>query len=138
QSVGALDLEFCGEPGPSQHPALCPVRRSCIVLRSEMLSQCCQESVPSIVPDWGRLIPQQRQLNVVSLPAVFLKELPHELPPHFDVRRPNQAVGEISQSHGTVAGHEGPPLLCARGPSIRRCVTYWRDAAPGSTLTAVK
>lgn len=81
------------------------------MLRSEVLGQRSQERVPSIVADRGRLVPQQGQLNFGWFPAMLFQELPNELPPHFDVKCPSQAVGEISQSHGTIAGHDCPPLL---------------------------
>ena len=110
QRVGPLNLQFRREPWPPQHTSLRPLRRGKIMPCGQMLSQCRQQCVPSIIADWDWLVPQQRRLNVVWFPPVFFQELPHEFPSHFDIRRPRQAVSEVSQSHGMVAGHESPPL----------------------------
>ena len=78
----------------------------------KMLSQSSKKSIPPLVTDRRRLIPQQRGLNIVRLPPVLLRELPHELLPDLGVSRPCQAASKICHGHGTVAGHGASSDAC--------------------------
>jgi hypothetical protein len=82
---------FRWEPRPPQDSHFGPIRWSEVVPRRKMLRQRREKRVPSLVTDRGRLISQQRGLNVVWLPPALFHEFPHEHPQ----ARLGSAVGAV-------------------------------------------
>lgn len=105
QRICALYGELCGEPRPPQHPRFGP-RRGCeIVLGAQVFSQRGEQGIPALITNSLRLGLHEADLDVGWFPAVFLEELPHELPPHPLVDSCSQVVGEGRQAHRLVSVH---------------------------------
>jgi len=51
QRVGPLDFQFRWKPRPLQDSYLGPLRCGQVVLRRQMLRQCRQQRIPSLVAD---------------------------------------------------------------------------------------
>lgn len=105
-----MDLQFRREPRPLKYSHLGPFRRGPIMLCGQMLRQRGQKHIPPLIASGGWLITQQRQLNVVRLPAVLLKKLPHKLPAGLGIIDARQAPAKVSQGHRPVARHSGSEI----------------------------
>lgn len=81
QRIGSLNLKLGWKPRLLQHSRLRPVRWSEITLCRQVLSECSQKSIPTVVANARRLVRQQGWLRVSFLPPILLHELPDEFPP---------------------------------------------------------
>jgi hypothetical protein len=99
QRVGTLDGELSGKPRPPQHPRLRPLRRCEVMLSAQMLSQRGEQSIPALVSHGWRLGLEEADLGISRLPAILLKELPYQLPPHLFLRGCRQVLAEPHQAH---------------------------------------